>query len=51
VARYWVDMWTFKKILKNKYIKKTQSDTWHATGLTCVHLKKIKKILKNFKKF
>jgi len=38
------------KIKKKKYSKKPRSDTWHATGLTHVHLKKIKKLKKNLKK-
>jgi len=46
VTHYWVDTWTF---IKNS--KKSRSDTWHATVLTCVHLKKIKnKNKKNSKK-
>jgi len=45
VTRYWVDTWTFKKILK-KIQKKSRSDTWHAIELTRVHLKKIKKKFK-----
>jgi len=56
VVHYWVDTWTFKKNSKKfkknkiKNAKKPRRDTWHALGLTSVHLKKIKKNSKKIKK-
>jgi len=46
VARYRVDTCTFKFFFK-KNSKKSRSDTWHTTGLTHGHLKKLKKYKEN----